>query len=231
MVRDSILRCSGVSRTYRSAGVDLPILRGVDLAVDRGEVVAILGPSGSGKSTLVHVLAGLDAPDAGEIWWGDVPVHERRPRRLASVRAERVGLVFQNHYLLAELDALENVCLPGRIVGDSDPSRGRELLACVGLEARAHHRPNQLSGGERQRVAVARALFHRPGIVLADEPTGSLDRAHAEGVFALLLDLARDQGSAIVVVTHDASLVENLERTYELRGGVLAPIRSMSAQS
>ena len=184
----------------------------------------MLGPSGSGKSTLMHLLAGLDAPDAGEIWWGDVPVHERRPRRLAAERSRRVGLVFQNHYLLDELDALENVCIPGRISGGHDPQRGLQLLERVGLHERAHHRPNQLSGGERQRLAVARALFHRPPIVLADEPTGSLDRRHAAGVFTMLLDMARAQGSAVVVVTHDEELVNRLARRYRLENGVLEPL-------
>ena len=221
MVGDSHLRCSGVVRTYRGVSGELPILRGVDLTVGPGEVVAVLGPSGSGKSTLMHLLAGLDAPDAGEIWWGDVPVHARRPRRLAGERSRRVGLVFQNHYLLDELDALENVTVPGRITGQHDPGRGLELLEGVGLRERAHHRPNQLSGGERQRLAVARALFHRPPIVLADEPTGSLDRRHAAGVFTMLLDMARAQGSAVVVVTHDEELVNRLARRYRLENGVL----------
>lgn len=225
MVRHPALRCYGVSRTYRSAATDLSILRGVDLEVGAGEVVAVLGPSGSGKSTLIHLLAGLDAPDEGEIWWGDLPVHERGPRRIAAERSERVGLIFQNHYLLAELDALENVCLPGRIAGKHDPDRGRELLAAVGLSARTRHRPNQLSGGERQRIAVARALFHRPGIVLADEPTGSLDRRHAAGVFDMLLELGRAEASAVVVVTHDEDLVKHLPRRYELENGVLEPSR------
>lgn len=217
------LRCTGVERTYRGPGNGLAILRGVDLAVPSGEVVAILGPSGSGKSTLLHLLAGLDKPDAGEIWWNDVAVHERGPRRLATFRSKQVGLVFQNHYLLEELDALENASLPGRITGDHDPDRGRALLEAVGLGDRVHHLPNQLSGGERQRLAVARALFHRPGIVLADEPTGSLDRAHASGVFQMLIDLARAERSAVVVVTHDHDLVAGLSRRYLLRNGRLEP--------
>lgn len=218
---EAVLQCRGLERSYRGPRDELSILRGVDLSVVQGEVAAVLGPSGSGKSTLLHLLAGLDRPDAGEIWWRDLPVHERGPRKLASVRAKRVGLVFQNHYLLDELDALENVCLPGRITGDHDSERGRALLAGVGLEERAHHLPKQLSGGERQRLAVARALFHRPEIVLADEPTGSLDRGHAAGVFAALLDLARSEGSAVLVATHDHDLVRDLGHRYMLRNGVL----------
>lgn len=185
--------------------------------------MAILGPSGSGKSTLVHLLAGLDSPDAGEIWWGDLPVHRRRPRELAPERSRRVGLIFQNHYLLAELDALENIALPGRIAGTEDAGRAADLLDAVGLAGRAAHRPSQLSGGERQRVAVARALYARPSILLADEPTGSLDREHAHGVFDLLLELARLEGSAVLVVTHDESLLSRVDHAHVLRDGILKP--------
>lgn len=223
MTQTPVLRCLGLQRTYQGPGGALSILQGVDLSVSRGEVVAILGPSGSGKSTLLHLLAGLDKPDGGEIWWCDVPVHERGPRRLAAERSKRVGLVFQNHYLLDELDALENVCLPGRIAGGHDAERGHELLEAVGLGARARHLPSQLSGGECQRLAVARALFHRPEIVLADEPTGSLDRGHASSVFELLIDLARAEASAVVVVTHDHDLVAGLSHRWLLRRGVLEP--------
>ena len=183
--------------------------------------MAVLGPSGSGKSTLVHLLAGLDTPDEGEIWWGDLAVHGRRPRDLAAERSKRVGLVFQNHYLLDELNARDNVALPGRIAGSRDLARADELLRAVGLTQRAGHRPGQLSGGERQRVAVARALYARPSILLADEPTGSLDREHAQGVFDLLLDLAASEGSAVLVVTHDESLLTRVDRAWVLRDGRL----------
>lgn len=216
-----VLRCRGVARSFQGPREQLAILRSVDLEVDAGETVMILGPSGSGKSTLLHLLAGLDAPDAGEIWWGDVPIHGRRPRDLASERSRNVGLVFQNHYLLAELDALDNVALPGRITGSRDGRRAEELLRAVGLAGRSGHRPSQLSGGERQRVAVARALYARPAILLADEPTGSLDRDHAHAVFDLLLELASTEGSAVLVVTHDESLLGRVDRAHELRDGSL----------
>ena len=223
MSDEPVLRCAGLTRAFEGPRDRLTILRGIDLEVSAGETVAILGPSGSGKSTWVHLLAGLDTPDEGEIWWGDLAVHDRRPRTLAEHRSNRVGLVFQNHYLLDELDARDNIALPGRIMGSRDLARADDLLRAIGLTERAGHRPHQLSGGERQRVAVARALYARPAILLADEPTGSLDRAHARGVFDLLLDLASSEGSAVVVVTHDESLLDRVDRAYVLSGGRLAP--------
>ncbi len=200
------------------------VLRGVDLEVDAAEVVAILGPSGSGKSTLLHLLAGLDVPTGGRIYWGDLAVHEKRPQALADVRARRIGLIFQHHYLLEDLTVLENVTLPGRIRGAVDLARGRELVASVDLGSREHAYPRTLSGGERQRVAVARALYAKPPVVLADEPTGSLDRANAVAVYQLLLGLARDEQTAVVLVTHDAGLVAGLARRYALEEGRLRPI-------
>ncbi len=219
---DPVLACRALRRDFVTPAGPLRVLRGVDLKVRRGEVVAILGPSGSGKTTLLHLLAGLDRPSGGEVWWGDLPVHERPPRALAEVRAERVGLVFQDPHLLSELDALANVTLPGRIRGRVSERRGRELLAAVGVAERARARPATLSGGERQRVAVARALYADPPLVLADEPTGSLDRASARAVFDLLVRLARERGRAVVMVTHDEGLVHDLDARYRLEDGVLA---------
>src|SRR5690625_2157554 len=173
-----VLCCKNLTRTYQAGPEqELDVLTGVDLTMQAGEVAAILGPSGSGKSTLLHLLAGLDSPTSGEIWWGEFPVHEHRPQDLASMRSQHVGLIFQQHYLLQELTVLENVTLPGRIHGRLDPGLGRDLLEAVGLSDRADYLPRKLSGGERQRAAVARALYGRPRIILADEPTGSLDRA------------------------------------------------------
>lgn len=183
------------------------MLRGVDLAVEPGHVAAVLGPSGSGKSTLLHLLAGLDRPDGGKIWWGDFPVHEHTPARLAARRARTVGLVFQNHYLLEDLTLLENVVLPMRVTGDIDERRAEDLLDRVGLSGRASFLPSTVSGGERQRAAVARALALKPPVLIADEPTGSLDHARAVAVFAMLLELAVSDGCAVVVVTHDESLL------------------------
>lgn len=200
----------------------MEVLDGASLTVKAGDVAAVLGPSGSGKSTLLHLLGGLDRPDAGEIYWGDFPVHRHSPRYLAAKRARYVGLVFQNHYLLSDFTLLENVAMPSRIIGAPDEARAKELLERVGLGARSDFPPSRISGGERQRAAVARALALRPPLLLADEPTGSLDHARAEEVFELLLTLASEEGTAVVVVTHDERLVsrEGVQR-YRLEAGRL----------
>lgn len=220
----AVLECRALTRRYPGPNGDLEVLSGANLRVDPGEVVAVLGPSGSGKSTLIHLLAGLDQPDAGELFWGDLAVHQRRPQTLATERARTLGLVFQNHYLLKDLSLLENVMLPGRILGKVDEARARALLARVGLEARQGAVPGRVSGGERQRAAVARALALGPRLLLADEPTGSLDRKNARAVFELLLELARERDTAIVMVTHDDELVRSVERRYHLTGGRLEPV-------
>lgn len=207
----------------------MEVLQGVDLRVGSGEVALILGPSGSGKSTLLHLLAGLDRPDSGHIWWDDFPVHEHTPAELAPRRARTVGLVFQNHYLLDDLTVLENVLLPMRIVGAIDEARGVALLERVGLSSRADFLPEKISGGEKQRAAVARAMALAPPFLIADEPTGSLDHARAVGVFGLLLELARDEGTAVLVVTHDETLLDVARasgvptRVLRLDDGLLAP--------
>jgi len=210
-------------RTYKTPSAELPILRGVTLRLAPAEVVAVLGPSGSGKSTLLHLLGGLDRPSAGKVYWGDLPVHALSQTVLARERARTLGLIFQQHYLLEDLTVLENVTLPGRLLGRADRGRGRELLARVGLVPRADFLPKRLSGGERQRVAVARALYSRPRVVLADEPTGSLDRSSARSVFGLLVALAKEEGSAVLMVTHDEGLVAEVDARYGLRDGVLVP--------
>lgn len=217
----AVISCRDLWRAYRNKANSTSVLHGVDLDVQRGEVAAILGPSGSGKSTLLRLLAGLDTPDSGSIFWDGFPVHEHRPQDLARRRSLSVGLVFQQHYLLEDLTALENVTLPGRIRGEDGSERGRELLELVGLAARAEHLPEQLSGGEKQRVAVARALFDEPPIILADEPTGSLDRSNALGVYRLLVELARARNSAVLLVTHDEGLVQDVDSRYHLTEGKL----------
>lgn len=218
---NAVLRAVEVRRTYANEGAALEVLRGVSLELLPAEVVAVLGPSGSGKSTLLHLLGGLDRPTAGEIYWGDLAVHALPQRVLARERAARLGLVFQQHYLLADLSVLDNVMLPGRIGGTLDRERALDLLARVGLENRARYLPRKLSGGERQRVAVARALYARPPLVLADEPTGSLDRHNASEVYALLVELAREEESAVLMVTHDEGLVRDVDSRYRLVDGVL----------
>lgn len=205
--QEPVLRARGLGKRFVEGPLQVEVLRAVDLEIRQGEQVAIVGRSGSGKSTLLHLLGGLDRPDAGQIWWGGFPVHEHAPSDLAERRARYVGLVFQHHYLLSDLTLLENVALPSRIIGRPDEERARELLTRVGLEHRLGFRPSRVSGGERQRAAVARALALRPPLVLADEPTGSLDRHRAAEVLLLLLELAAQEGAAVVMVTHDEPLV------------------------
>ena len=217
----SVLSCENLHRYYQSAGQQIKVLKGVDLQINPSEVIAILGPSGSGKSTLLHLLAGLDSPTSGSIHWQDFAVHNANQHTRAKKRANYVGLVFQQHYLLEDLTVLENVTLAGRIQGHINKDRANELLESVGLMNRAHFLPKKLSGGERQRVAVARALYLRPALILADEPTGSLDRVSARGVYALLVDLAKQDGSAVILVTHDEGLVDSVDKRYELLDGRL----------
>ena len=217
------LVCKNVHRTFETPSQRVEVLKGVSLAVDRAEVVAILGPSGSGKSTLLHLLGGLDKPTSGEVHWGEVAVHATNQHDLARLRLREVGLVFQNHYLLEDLTVFENVTLSGRIAGRIDEGRAAQLLDAVGLSERRDFLPKKLSGGERQRVSVARALYPNPKIVLADEPTGSLDRVSAKAVYELLVRLARDEGSAVVMVTHDEGLVTDVDRRYMLDDGMLVP--------
>ncbi len=217
------LRCAELRRSFDTPETRLEILRGVNLTLYPAQVVAILGPSGSGKSTLLHLLGGLDKPTSGEIYWGERAVHALDQRVLAKVRTHALGLIFQQHYLLEDLSVLENVTLPGRISGAVDAARGKDLLSRVGLTGRMNFLPKKLSGGERQRVAVARALYNRPGVILADEPTGSLDRHSAKAVYELLVELAKEEGSAVLMVTHDEGLVERVDARYYLEEGVLEP--------
>ena len=206
----------------------------MDLEVQAGQLAVVLGPSGSGKSTLLHLLAGLDRPDSGSIWWGGLAVHEKTPSQLARLRAHSVGLVFQQHYLLEDLTVLENVLIPMRIVGDVEESRGHRLLEQVGLSHRAGFMPAQISGGERQRAAVARALSLDPPCVIADEPTGSLDHARAVEVFQLLVELA-EAGKAVLVVTHNEGLLRETApdsadlAVYRLTEGTLVPDAGVGA--
>ena len=220
-MRRASLRAVALSRRFETARAPVEVLREVSLELYPGEVKAILGPSGSGKTTLLHLLAGLDRPTSGEIYWDELAVHHASQSALARERAERLGLVFQHHYLLQDLHVLDNVMLTGRIRGHIDVARAEALLVRVGLEDRAHYLPHKLSGGERQRAAVARALYPRPSLILADEPTGSLDRHNAVQVFELLLALAREEGQAVLMVTHDEGLVEAVDARYRLVDGRL----------
>ena len=218
-----VLECRDIQRSFTTAGQVVEVLNGVWLGVKRSEVIAILGPSGSGKSTLLHLLAGLDKPTKGEIYWQGRPVHQLDQNKLAALRLTQLGLVFQHHYLLDELTVFENVSLAGRLQGSIDFDRSYQIIEAVGLTHRKSFLPKHLSGGEKQRVAVARALYSRPLLVLADEPTGSLDRENSRVIYQLLVDLARREGSAVVMVTHDEGLVKDVDKRYYLEEGVLSP--------
>ncbi len=223
----AVLEAHDVYKTYVGGdGNALHVLNGVNLSVQRGEMIAIVGASGAGKSTLMHVLGALDKPTNGYVVIGGEPVHGRDETQLGELRNRTVGFVFQFHHLLREFSALENVMMPLRIAGRPDEvarSRAAELLARVGLSARMSHRPGELSGGEQQRTAVARALAMDPQILLADEPSGNLDRSNAEMLHELLSEVVVDLEIGMVVVTHSRSLAGRARKVLLLEGGKLSP--------
>ena len=202
-----VLRAEGLSYAYET-----PLFQGVSLALSPGEALALLGPSGSGKTTLLHLLGGLLPLQAGEVYWEEEPIRGLSEGELAKRRLGFLGLVLQHHFLMPELTALENVLLPGYLAGRVDRKRGEALLERVGLGHRKNAFPLALSGGERQRLAVARALYLRPRLVLADEPTASLDRRMAREVFGLLLSLTQEEEAALLLATHDETLVQDLPK-------------------
>ena len=213
-----------VSRTYRGDGGELAVLRGVDLTVHAGEIVALVAPSGAGKSTLLHIAGLLDRPDGGSVLIDGRDAGALPDAARTATRRDTIGFVYQFHHLLAEFTALENIVLPQIIAGRPRrvaEERARELLTTFGLASRLVHLPGKLSGGEQQRVAIGRALANRPKLLLADEPTGNLDVATAEGVFAELLAIVRGQGVAALIATHNPELAARMDRTVTLRGGVL----------
>ena len=226
MSNDLVLACYNVSRTYQDGKLKVDVIQNLDLEVKPGESVSIVGASGSGKSTLLHIMGGLDTPSSGEVRLMGQPLKDVSQKDLGLLRNQHLGFVYQFHHLLPEFTALENVKMPlliGKVNKAEAEKRAIEMLEKVGLGSRIDHRPSELSGGERQRAAIARALVTKPKCLLADEPTGNLDRKNAQVILDLMLDLQRELGTALVVVTHDEELAARFGRMLTMHEGHLMP--------
>ncbi len=223
MSNHPLLLCHHLYKKYQEGKVSTEVLKDVTFSMQQGEIMAIVGSSGSGKSTLLHLLGGLDSPTTGEVLFRGQSLNQMSSSARAELRNREIGFIYQFHHLLPDFTALENIAMPLLIGGQKRRAQQKalDMLAAVGLENRAHHRPSELSGGERQRVAIARALVNEPALVLADEPTGNLDQRNADSVFQLLQELNQQQGTAFLVVTHDLKLASQLARQVEMRDGYL----------
>ena len=215
-----MIEIKGIKKSFGS----LEVLKGIDLTIDKGEIVSIVGPSGAGKTTLLQIIGTLDRPDSGTVHVDGIDVTQLSQKKLSDFRNQHIGFVFQFHQLLPEFTALENIMIPAYIAGTSQKAarkRAEELLQFMGLSDRAQHKPNELSGGEKQRVAVARALVNNPAVILADEPSGSLDSKNKEELHQLFFDLREKYGQTFVIVTHDEGLASITDRTIKMRDGML----------
>lgn len=219
-----LLLASNIHKSFHSGNEEIRVLLGADLSIEEGDFVSINGPSGSGKSTLLHILGGLQHPDKGKVVLDGKPLYSHSDRELAEIRNERIGFIFQFHYLLSDFTVIENVMIPLLIKGKRKKEaqeKAKELLSMVDLTNRAHHRPKTLSGGERQRVAVLRAVINEPSLLLADEPTGDLDWAHTNTILQMLTDLNINKGMTIIIVTHNKRVAKIAKKTYNLIEGRL----------
>ncbi len=225
-----ILHCSNVHKIFRQnkkTNAGLHVLKSIDLEIQKGELVSIVGASGAGKSTLLHILGGLDRPTEGEVYWGETNINKIGDEKLARLRTKEVGFVFQYHHLLPEFTALENVAIPHMIFGESKKTSleaAEKYLEMVGLKDRLNHKPSELSGGEQQRVAIARAIVNQPRIVLTDEPTGNLDSATALDLFNIILELNRANGQTFVIITHNEKLAEKTHRVMLMEDGKIRKV-------